>query len=156
MKKVMLIALVFLLGLQTIAQNKKNEEIPKEVKKAFAKDYPNAKNVKWDMEDEDFEASFVVKKVNISVIYDEEAELKETETEISTSALPENVLKYISENYKDYKITGAAKIVDEEDILTYEAEITKGKKKQDLTFNKDGIRIIKVKKYGKNKIDDND
>jgi hypothetical protein len=50
---------------------------------------------------------------------------------------------FVMKNYKDYKITEAAKIIDSKGVLTYEAEIIKGKEKKDLLFDKDGKSMVK-------------
>ena len=152
MKKVMLMALVLLLGLPTFAQGKKTEKIPQNVKEAFTKAYPNVKEVKWDVEGEEYEASFKLKGTDVSVVIDNDGEIEETETEIAVSELPSNIIPYITKNFKGYKVTAAAKIVKEDNDVTYEAEITKYKTHKDLIFNQDGI-IVKKHKEKKEKPD---
>ncbi|HMN50295.1 MAG TPA: hypothetical protein PKD67_14215 [Ignavibacteriaceae bacterium] len=62
----------------------------------------------------------------------------ETETAIETSQLPKGVEKYVMDNYKGFKITGAAKIVNSKGEVTFEAEISKDKVKKDLLFDANG------------------
>ena len=45
---------------------------------------------------------------------------------------------YIAKNYAGFKITESAKITDSKGVVTFEAEITKGKLKHDLMFDNSG------------------
>jgi hypothetical protein len=66
----------------------------------------------------------------------------ETESEISISELPPGTVKYIDDNYKGYSLSGAAKIIDNEGNIKYEAEIKSGKISKDVILNKDGKPLI--------------
>ena len=61
-----------------------------------------------------------------------------TETKIENSQLPKGVEKYVSDNYKGFKISEAAKIVKANGETSYEAEVTKGKERKDLIFDANG------------------
>lgn len=113
-------------------------EVPKVVKNSFTKLYPKATDVKWDKEGKDYEASFKLEGNDMSINLDAKGNLLETETKIETSQLPKEVEKYISENYKGFKISEAAKIVKSNGETTYEAEVTKGKERKDLIFDANG------------------
>ena len=113
-------------------------EVPKVVKNSFTKLYPKVTDVKWDKEGKEFEASFKVDKKDKSVLFDGEGNALETESAIELSQLPSGIDKYVTENYKGYKISGAAKIVNSKGETTYEAEVTKGKEKKDLIFDANG------------------
>ena len=115
-------------------------EIPRKVIDEFTKLYPNATDVKWSMEgEEEFEVSFMDAQTKISVVFEDDGEVLETETVIDPSVLPISIHEYISKNYENYDITEAAKIVDEDGILTFEAEVTKGNDKKDLLFDSNGV-----------------
>ncbi|MBZ0200292.1 MAG: PepSY-like domain-containing protein [Ignavibacteriaceae bacterium] len=151
-KFVLLIGLIF--SLTAFAQN---TEVPKKVKDAFAKLHPKAADVKWDKEGkEEFEASFKEGSVKISVVLNDDGKLMETETVMDIKALPTNVKKYVSENYKGFSLTEAAKIVDNKGITTFEAEITKGKEKKDLIFDKAGKPLTKHVKKSEKEEDEKD
>lgn len=129
----------------------------KEVQNSFTKLYPKATDVKWDKEGKGYEASFKNDGKHISVVFDAMGNALETETVIETSMLPKDTGKYISTNYNGYKITEAAKIVDAKGIVTYEAEITKGKVKKDVLFDSDGKPLKKESKESdEEKEDDED
>jgi hypothetical protein len=112
--------------------------VPKSAKDAFSKLYPKATEVKWDKENQGYEASFKLNGKDMSVIFDKEGKVMETETAIEISQLPKGVEKYVMDNYEGFKITGAAKIVKANGEELFEAEVTKGKEKKDLFFDKNG------------------
>ena len=141
MKTMIMISSVLLFSFTAFSQE---STIPLNVKNSFAKKYPGIKEVKWDKEGKDqFEAGFIQNGIKTSVILDEEGEIEETETQIQFSELPSGIIPYINSNYKDFKISEAAKIVDEDDNVNFEAEISIGGKKQDLLFDKLGNPVQK-------------
>lgn len=149
-KLVFLTVLIFSLTL--FAQN---TNVPQKVKDAFAKLHPKATDVKWDKEGKkEFEANFKEGSAKISVVLNDNGKLMETETVIDIKSLPANVKKFVSENYKGYTISEGAKIVDHKGITTFEAEITKGKEKKDLIFDKDGKSLTKPMKKSEKEEDE--
>lgn len=139
MKKVIFALIVFVYTFSLSAQK---QNIPVNAKNAFSKLYPQATNVKWNKEGESkFEASFKNEKISMSVVLDNDGKLIETETTLEVANLPEKILKFVKDNYSDHKISEAAKIVDKDGKITFEAEIAKGKNKKDLIFSEDGQLI---------------
>lgn len=114
-------------------------EIPAIVKASFTKAYPTVKNVKWNKENENYEASFDLNEDDCSVLFDAQGNIIETEIEIEASKLPKGVLEYIKEHYKK-SIREISKITDAKGIITYEVEI-KGK---DILFNSEGSFIKEI------------
>lgn len=121
--KIFLIA-ILLVSFTAFAQQ---VNVPKSAKDSFSKLYPKAIEVKWDKENQGYEASFKFNGKDMSVIFDENGKVLETETAIEVSQLPNGVEKYVMNNYKGFKITGAAKIVKANGEELYEAEVTQGK-----------------------------
>ena len=134
MKKSVIIVVTLVLSTIAFAQKVKATKVPEIVTKSLISNYPNAKNVKWDKEENNYEASFENNKTENSVLFNSNGKIIETEVEISTAQLPKSILSYLSKNYKDQKVKEAAKIISEKGIVTYEAEI-KGK---DLLFDENG------------------
>jgi hypothetical protein len=122
------------------AQKVSNKLIPPVVKTAFQQQFPNAKEIKWDKEDGNYEASFEMADADQSVLIDASENVLETEIEIKIAELPINTRAYIAKNYAGKKIKEAAKITDNKSIVTFEAEI-KGK---DLIFDINGNFIKEV------------
>lgn len=133
--KYFLIAILFV-SFTVFAQETK---IPKAVKDSFSKLYPKVTDVKWDKEGKaEYEAGFKENGKDVSVVFDEKGNPKETETAIEISELPKSVAPFVEKNYAGFKISEATKIVDAKGEITYEAEITKGKVKKDLLFEANG------------------
>ena len=126
---------------QTEAKSKKLD-VPKNVKEAFAKDFPAGK-AKWGIENSDFEAKFKINRNDASAVYDKKGHRKAVEIAVKTSELPSNALDYLKKNYSSNKITEAAKITDDKNVVTYEAEIGKDGKSYDVLFDSNG-KFIKI------------
>lgn len=112
--------------------------VPTKTKDSFSKLYPKAADVKWDKEKNNYEASFKQDGKDMSVIFDKDGKVLETETAIEVSKLPKEVEKYVVEKYNGYKITEAEKIVKANGEKLFEVEVTKGKNTKDLLFDSNG------------------
>ncbi|MBS1558069.1 MAG: PepSY-like domain-containing protein [Bacteroidetes bacterium] len=140
MKNVLIVALA-MMGSIALAQQTKETGVPAHIKSAFAKAYPQAKNVKWDNEEGKYEASFKADGVDHSVLYETNGSVFQTETSIAIAHLPNEVAEYVKTHYKNEKIKEAAKIISADGSLTYEAEI----KGYDLIFDEHG-KFVKALK----------
>ena len=132
---IMLFAAI-LCGNTASAQHAQN--VPPAVKAAFNKEYSKATNVKWDKEDGKYEASFHFNNHNMSVLYDDKGSVTETETAIPIDALPKAAKQYASSKGT---IKDAAKIVDANGVLQYEAEVNH----KDLIFDSKGTFVTERK-----------
>ena len=112
--------------------------VPANVKAAFTKAYSNATKVKWENEHGNYEVSFTNGTDKVSVVYNNNAQVEETETGIAIDKLPAGARKYAEAKGK---IKEAAIIVKADGSKTYEAEV-KGK---DLIFDMSGNFIKEVK-----------
>lgn len=122
------------------AQKVSDKDVPTALKTTLQKNYPNAKEIKWEKENGNYEAEFEVEETDYSLLIDVSGNILETEIEIKVDALPANAKAYISKNYAGQKIKEATKITDNKGVVTYESEI-KGK---DLIFDSNG-NFIKEK-----------
>ena len=146
------LTVILLFSFAAFAQN---ANVPAKVTNSFKKLYPKATEVKWDKEGKDkFEAGFTQNGIKTSVVLDEEGEIEETETQIQLDELPSVIVPFVNSNYKGFTISEAAKIVDEDGNVNFEAEISNGNKKQDLLFDKSGKPL--QKKSGSNDEEDQD
>ena len=136
MKNLILVA-VMAISTVGFAQTKDKNEVPKVVKEAFQKEYPNTK-VKWDVEKDGFEAEFKWNGKQASVDYDKAGNKLATEIEIKKSELPAKALAYIATKYPNQKIKETAKITDNKNAVTYEAEVKIDGKDTDLIFDTAG------------------
>ncbi len=157
MKRIFVFIVSALFVISIYAQEKAEVNVPKEVKAAFTKLYPSAQDVKWsEEEDEEFEAEFTFNGKDISVVLDKEGTLKETETKIEVSELPQSIRDFVKKNYPDFKLTEAASIEVIGAMMSYEAEISKDGTHKDLLFTKEGQLIKKKAKEEMEEDEDED
>jgi hypothetical protein len=140
MKRVKLVAAAAMISSLAWAQKINEKEVPIAVKNALHQKYPDAKEVKWEKENQYIEAEFDVKKVDVSVLFDDQGNIIETEQEIEINELPKGVVDYVKSHYKQ-NIKEAAKITDAKGTVTYEAEI----KGMDLIFDSNGKFLKEIK-----------
>lgn|SRR5574343_473153 len=144
MKKIILAGVIGLtFGCSNAQKSEKNEAVPEAVKTSFAAKYPNVSKVKWEKEDNSYEAEFVQNKTEYSAVFDANGNFKEEESEIEVSALPNSVVDYCKSNYTDHKISEAAKITTSSGDVQFEAELSKGKMHFDVIFDANGNFISK-------------
>ncbi|MDZ4667032.1 MAG: PepSY-like domain-containing protein [bacterium] len=141
MKKLALMVVAAMITSLTFAQKLQEKDVPTPVKTAFQKQYPNAKETKWEKEKGNYEAEFEMNETEYSVLIDASGKILETELEIGIDALPANVKEYVSKKYPGKKIKEAAKITDANDKVTFEVEI----KGMDLIFDSKGNFIKEIK-----------
>lgn len=132
------VSVIVVLG-QACAQKMSSKDVPINIKNALQQKY-DVSNADWDKEDEGFEASFKQKGKEVSVLFDATGEIREVENEIGKNELPQYVLDIISKDFAGFKIEEAAKI-ESKGIISYEAEVEKGKLSFELIF--DGEKLFK-------------
>lgn len=120
-------------------EKKDHANVPALVKQAFEKQYAGIK-VKWDNEDGKYEAGFKHNGHKMSVLYNSNGVVEETEMDIPVSQLPSVVMSYINQ-HKLGKVSEAAKITKSNGVVNYEAEIN-GK---DIIFDAAGKFLKEVK-----------
>lgn len=128
------------------SENKlKKINVPATVTEMFKKEFPD-KKAKWGMEDGDYEAEFKINGSNASAVYNSKGHRKALEIAIKTSELPASIMEYLKKNYPTNKITETAKITDDKNVVTYEAEIKKDGKSYDVILDANGkfIKIVKA------------
>lgn len=123
------------------AQKVQEKDVPATIKAAFQKNYPTARELKWEKENGNYEAEFEMEEADYSVLIDISGNIIETEAEIRIEALPADAVAYVSKNYAGQKIREAARIIDSKGAITYEVEI----KNKDLIFDGNGDFIKEIK-----------
>lgn len=141
MKKIFLLATVAFISAGAFAQKITADKVPATVKKALQKQFPAVTHVKWEKENEDYEASFDSNQQHYSLLINSAGNVIETELEIKIKDLPSGIKGYIQQHYPGEKIKEAARITDQAGQVKYEAEV-KGK---DLIFDAEGNFIKEIK-----------
>ncbi|MBI1782236.1 MAG: PepSY-like domain-containing protein [Sphingobacteriales bacterium] len=142
MKKVLMYVLaITAISSSASAQKLDAAQVPTAVKTAFTKQYPGV-NAKWEKEKGKYEAGFKQQNgLDMSVLYESNGTMVESEVDIKVADLPAKVLNYVKEYYKGKKIKEGAKITKADGTVNYEAEVD-GK---DLIFDAGGEFIKEVK-----------
>ena len=139
MKQVMIMAAFALaLAAPAYAQVLKPAQVPAAVSATFKAKFPAVKTNTWEKEGSKYEAGFKQNGITMSALITPVGELVETESDMSPAKLPAPVRAKLASDYKAYKVTEAATLVSASGTTTYEAEISKGGKHQDVVFNADG------------------
>jgi hypothetical protein len=122
------------------AQDLKTSNVPKLVKSALKKKYPEATKVSWEKEKGNYEANWGGKSgEDNSVQFTPSGDFIEMVKAIPVSQLPKPVTEYVKDHYKGAKITEAGKVTDVNGKLSYEAEVNK----KDIVFDENG-KFIKA------------
>lgn len=129
---------------QANAQKLNEKDVPGSIKSSLVKAYA-VKDVDWDKEGLNYEASFEQKGKEISVEFDAAGSILETEWEIKKNELPPAVMDVLKKDYADFELEETAKI-DATGLISYEAEVEKGEKAYDLIFDAQGVLIKKIAK----------
>jgi len=141
MKKAVTMMVAGVITSFSFAQKIQEKDVPTTVKTSFNKTYPTAKEVKWDKEGNNYEASFDANEIDNSVLFDATGNEVETEVEIELNQLPSGVLEYVKTHYSNQKVKEAAKITDAKGAITYETEL----KGMDVLFDSNGKFIKEMK-----------
>lgn len=116
-----LFSLIFLLS----CEKDKEKEVPEEIRLSFQEAYPNATDVIWSLKEQGYEVDFEQETGAIELEFDKEGKIIEEEVIIGKSALPENINKYLEENYPQLHI-GEASIEMDKGETVYELELLNG------------------------------
>lgn len=122
MKKLTTVILLGLLGSSLTAQELKVKNVPAVVKTSFDKAYPGA-NAKWELEEGRYEASFIDRGVNTSVLLDSGGLLFATEVDIPQDQAPEKAISYVKQHRGGKTIKETTKITKADGTVNYEIEV---------------------------------
>jgi hypothetical protein len=128
MKKIMVLISAFLLiSLMGYTVTILPEAVPSPVKEAFSKAYPAAKDVKYEMENMNYEISFKDMGHMMWANYDPEGKWLQTETKIEQSDLPKEVAAALTSNFSGYRVSRVTKLETPDIKLCYELNLTSDK-----------------------------
>lgn len=142
MKNWLLPFALLLLASGAHAQKLAASQVYSAAKATFKAKFPAVTQPAWEKENNTYEASFKLNGKSMSALITPAGELLETETELRPAELPAAVRATLARDYPGYKVKEAAVIVKADDKIVYEAEVTKGGKKQDVLFTADGKIVL--------------
>ena len=145
MKKIIvLLSACLLISLMGYTQKITPDKVPAPVKKTFAKKFPAATDIKYEMEKKDYEINFKDKGVEMSANLDVTGKWLETETEIKESDLPKAVSASVAKNFAGFKISEVAKVEMRDKPLIYEMDLRKDKEGYEVQFSPKGELLKKT------------
>ena len=145
MKKIiLLLSVCFLFVFQGYTQTVPNEKVPAPVKEAFAKKFPAAANVQYEMEMKDYQVTFKDKGIGMSANFNPSGEWLGTETIMIESDLPKDVLTSVATNFVGFVTTEITKLEGPDNVLNYEMNLTKGKEAYEVKFSPKGEILKKT------------
>jgi hypothetical protein len=145
MKKIIvLLSACLLFSLMGYTQKITPDKVPVPVKEAFAKKFPAATDVKYEMEKKDYEVTFKDKGVGMSANFNSKGEWLETETIMIESDLPKEVLTSVATNFVGYSITEITKVEGPNNVLNYEMKLKKDKEGYEVKFSSKGDVLKKT------------
>lgn len=115
------VLLVFLFS----CENNYEKEVPEEIRLSFKESYPNASDVVWSLKELGYEVDFKEESGAVELEYDKDGKIVEEEVIISEAELPDNIIKYLEENYPQLHI-GEASIEKNNGETVYELELLNG------------------------------
>lgn len=145
MKKIIvLLTACLLFSLMGYTQKLTADKVPAPVKEAFAKKFPAATDVKYEMEKKDYEINFKDKGIEMSANFDATGKWLETETEIKESDLPKEISASVTKNFSGYKISEVAKTETPDKGLIYEMDLKNDKEGFEVQFSPKGDVLKKT------------
>jgi len=128
-----------LLGTAAVsAQDMNVNDVPSDLRTSFERAYPNAKDVEWEMEGENYKVEFEIEREDHEIWYSSEGNTAKMEKEISDSDLPQPIQSAITSSYDGYTID-EIDMIEENGGATYEVELEKsGDDDKKVIFDADG------------------
>jgi len=140
-KTISFLAMLLFITAMASAQDIPTDKVPSVVLNTFKKEFPKANDIEWELQGDRYNVEFEIGWDNdYEAWFTNSGKLIKYTIEISQRDLPINVLNAIKNQYPDYHIDDAEKII-ENGIDTYSVELEKGKEELDLIFTKNGILI---------------
>ena len=109
----------------------------------FGKDFPNARDIEWEIAANVYEVEFEIGYTDYKAYYDESANLIMYIVDIRESDLPAIVKNAAMSKYPNYKFDDIEKVVKGSETF-YKVEMEKGKSEIKAVFNPNGIFVKEV------------
>jgi hypothetical protein len=149
-KNFFLFIIMFPLGSFVFAQKIEGNNLPAIVSDSFKTKFATAEKIEWEMDYENYEATFKINKIDITAKFDKDGKWMETETPVNHSNLPAGVKVCLSHQFDIYKENEIEK-VEKPDGVNYEFKITCNGLEYEVVIAEKGELISKdqVREYRK-------
>jgi len=141
MKTLKIATVMALASLSVNAQGLSTDKVPTKVMANFQKNYPQAKDIEWEMKGNYFQVEFDLGRYDHEISYDNTGKVVKVEKEINPTELPSNITSVIKQKYPDYKID-QAEMRQADNKTSYKVEIEQGWfKERNLVLDSNGKLI---------------
>ena len=138
------ILLLWAAGLGLTACNSSSTTLSAKTEATFKLKFPTSENLEWEMEEDGiWEANFTLDGVPYSANFDNSGNWIETEYEINSESIPENVKNTVLSSFNGYK-TNRIEAIERETEFLYEYELTSEKHSIEIIINSSG-NVLKKK-----------
>jgi hypothetical protein len=126
MKKItFLFILCLLTGIGSFSQEIAPAKVPGPVRQSFAKQFPNAKTVKYEQNNADYIISFLQLDKQFIVTYNSLGNVLESDKQITPAQLPKEVLSSVTKNFPGYDMAAVVKREAIDKGICYEMDLKK-------------------------------
>lgn len=139
--QISILALLAFASTEMFAQKLNPNDVPAVVKNALEAN-THVKDAHWDKEGSNYEANYKSGGKEMSVVFNEQGQMLETEVEVGKNDLPALAKDLLKKDYSGYKLEEVAKIIANNGDVTYEVEVEKLEKTFELIFDTQG-KLIK-------------
>lgn len=143
MKYVMLVMAILSLGLKSCSDDDDSDndiaanEVPAMVENSFQQQFPNAKDVDWELSGNDYEADFDIDAIDHKTLIAPEGNVVRYKYDIADTALPEAVKTKIASEYGNRKIDGS-EVLKIGESTYYQVELDGEPNDQHIVFAESG------------------
>ena len=122
------------------AQKIPEAQVPPVVLKAFQSKFPGIKEAKWEVKDEVYKVQCEFQSREHDLWLDKNGIIKKHKQDFPKKELPQAIVSYVNQHFKEYKIDDADKITAEGKVF-YEVDIEKKPEDRRLLFSEEGALI---------------
>ncbi|MGA2822859.1 MAG: PepSY-like domain-containing protein [Bacteroidales bacterium] len=145
MKKVAIsVILYFLIGLVAFSQEISPNKVPIPVKQAFAKQFPAARAVIYELDKTDYQIGFQEQGKECIATYNAAGKLLGTDKEIASNRLPKEVSSAVAQNFPGYTIITVVKREASDKGICFEMDLKKDDAGYSVRFSDKGEILQKV------------
>ena len=134
MKKRLVALIALVLTLMACGQTNKP---PQKVQSAFSEKFTSVKSLKWEKENNGWEAEFKMNDMKMSASFTEAGEWLETETEIKTKDVPADIINAVKSKFVGWNIDEVEKL-EKPDFKGYEVDLKMKKSEKEILVSETG------------------
>ncbi|WP_018344012.1 PepSY-like domain-containing protein [Cytophaga aurantiaca] len=150
MKKITLITALLISVWSVQAQKIEPQNVPASVTQSFNKLFPDVVSVKWELEEDNYEAKYKKNDIKFEAIFSSTGTLIQTEKSLSSpNDLPLPVLNALKKNFSGFTYKDAEMVTAADGEVLYEVEAENASITYELLYDANG-NIVKKESIEEN------